>query len=97
MSNKNFKFIGSPSLSINSAEIKSVGRGLVIAVGGALATEITRQLTGANFVLQWHDFHVGALFFAAGSYNYTALVWAGWSALLNFARKFITDNSQKPQ
>lgn len=96
MPNKNFN-IGSASFNINSQELKSVGRGLAIAVGGALATEITRQLTGANFVLNWNDFHVGAFFFAAGSYNYTALVWAGWSALLNFARKFITDNTQKPQ
>lgn len=88
--------MGSDRFSLNSKEIKSVLRGLLIAVGGAVATEITRQLTGANFVLQWHDFHVGALFFAAGSYNATALVWAGWSAVINLFRKWISDNTQNP-
>lgn len=61
-----------------------------------MATEITRQLTGADFTLHWHDFNVGAFFFAAGSYNATALVWAGWSALINFGKKFLLDNSNKP-
>lgn len=89
--------VGSPFGNINTAELKSVGKGLLIAIGGAVATEITRQLTGANFVLQWHEFHVGPLLFAAGTYNATVLVWAGWSALVNFVRKLLTDNSQKPQ
>ena len=88
--------MGTDRFNINGAEVKSILRGLLIAVSGAVATQITMQLTGANFVLNWHDFHVGAFFFAAGSYNYTALVWAGWSAIINFFRKWFSDNTQNP-
>ncbi len=88
--------LGSENFSINTNEVKSVLRGLLIAMGGAVATQITTQLTGADFTLHWNAFSIGAFFFSAGSYNLTPLVWVGWSALINFVRKYITDNSNKP-
>jgi hypothetical protein len=88
--------LGSPAFQINSPEVMSVVKGLLLAVGGAVATEITKQLTGADFTIHWNAFNVGPFYFAAGAYNATMLVWAGWSALLNFVRKFLFDNSQKP-
>lgn len=88
--------LGSPSLKINTAELKSVGKGFAIAVGGALATAITQQLTGADFTIHWRAFNVGPVEFSAGAYNATMVIWAGWSAVINFFRKYLTDNSQKP-
>lgn len=87
---------GSPSFEIKAEEIKSVGKGLLIMVGGLVATEITRQLTGANLNIHWRDFNVGPLEFTAGTYNITYIVWIAWSGTINFVRKFLTDNSQKP-
>lgn len=94
--NKKFMNIGSPSFSINSAEFKSVLKGVSIAVGGAVATEITRQITGSNFELHWRAFKIGPFEFAAGVYSAKMLVWVGWSAFINFVRKFIVDNTQNP-
>lgn len=90
------EILGSLAGQISQSDLASVGRGLLIAVGGALAAEITKQLTGAHFVINWQTFHVGPLDFAAGSYDYTLLVWAAWSAAINFARKWATDTRYKP-
>lgn len=88
--------MGSGKFDINVPEIQSVIRGFIIAIGGTIATVITQQLTGADFTIRWHEFNIGAFYFAAGSYNASMIIWATWSALINFARKYIADNSNKP-
>jgi len=89
--NRIYEIVGSPAFQITKQEAISIAKGIGIAVAGALLTEITRQLTGASFILTWHSFQVGPAEFAAGSYNLTPLIWVGWSAFVNFARKWIPD------
>jgi hypothetical protein len=88
--------LGSISGNLSKSDAASIGRGILIAVAGALATEITKQLTGANFVIHWNSFNIGPAEFAAGTYDATLLVWVAWSAAVNTARKWATDTRYAP-
>lgn len=88
------KIIGSESFKISSVELISIGKGIIIAVVGALLTEITRQLTGADFSIHWNAFHVGPLEFQTGVYNATLVIWVAWSAFVNFLRKWVPDTQE---
>ena len=63
----------STKFSFRGVDWRSVGRGALVAIGGALLTYVSTFITG-------HDF--GA---------YTALVVAGWSVVVNVARKYIEE------
>jgi hypothetical protein len=72
----------SPEFSITKAELAAVGRGLLVAVGGAVLTYLTVWITGTSFNVT----------IDGNVINLTPFVVAAWSVVVNFARKYIPEN-----
>ena len=72
---------GSPEFNISKAELAAVGRGLLVATGGAVLTYLTAWLTSTNFTIT----------IDGNILNLTPLVVAGWSVVVNFMRKYIPE------
>lgn len=67
---------GSKAYSLNKTDLKKIGKGALIAVGGALLTYLTSVIGNLDLGNQW-----------------TPIVVAIGSILINAAWKFIQDNS----
>lgn len=80
---KAVKKMGSPRFSLNTIDLKSIGKGLLIAVTGAALTYVNGVVMQTDFTVHYNDLAV----------NLTPIVVAGWSGVVNLVRKWIADNS----
>lgn len=67
----------SKRFSLNDIDWVKIGKGLLIALGGALLTYMTQIITDINFG------------------NYTLLIMAFWSSIVNIVRKWLIDHTPK--
>lgn len=79
--------LGSTSFSLSVDELKSVGRGLLIALGGTTLTYLSAWIGNTDFTV-----HINCtLDQVCQTLNLTPVVVAAWSVVVNFARKWIPD------
>lgn len=68
---------GSERYALTVEDSQKIGKGLLIAIGGAALTYLSEMIPNVDFG-QW-----------------TPVVVAAWSAVLNIARKYLSDNTDR--